>query len=177
MANHNEQKTVKLAITAINTRLNQYDKLSISTVPHNEINTKGLFQMSEKEMETLADKVGAFSPDMLKNAVADGFDDSILEVHATFRKEGEPVLDNNGEEVIGDDGEPMKYTKDWWECRAINMNIILGEDAQDYISSINRKVDETLAMESRRNKSKRRKTRATTPVKQEVVEEVEETIE
>lgn len=173
---HLEEKTEVLAVISVNTKLNRFDKVSIST-EGGVINPKGTFMLTEKHLDNIADNCGASDGDMLKNAIASQLDDSYLEVHAVWCENGQPVLDEHGDPVLNDDGTPKVYDAKngagHWNVR--NMTVNLGEDASQYISEINREIDFELAKEARLKKRKARNSRKTVTKKVTVGDSAEDT--
>ena len=153
-------ETVKLVISKFNTTVNQYGKMSIKTEEGKSVNPSGLFQYTPKHMDNLADGCGATDADMLRNAHSAALDDNYLVVQCQSVKAGDLVLDSKGQEI--DDptaaGGLQVYTKD--HVRIVNTEILLGDDAVDYIATVNREIDMKITMQKRAAKRGGRKTSA-----------------
>lgn len=158
--------TKKLPIRKLNTKPNTQGKVAIICDPCDE-NKTGVFQLSTKHLDNIADGVNATNGDVLKGALAASLDDNHLEVEFQWNKKGAKVLDNKGKEVLDVDGNTRKFDKDHWGTN--NMDVVLSEDSVDHLAELNRDIDKEDIRAARR--AKRKNSRKSTPKVEETTEE------
>jgi len=139
---HGFKKTVHFLIATINIILNSAGKVSIKCEEGIEQNPSGVFQLSEAALNNLADKVGCVNFTMLRNAVADSFDDNRFSIECVWNEKGKKVLDDKGDEIMDTaTGKAQVFKISHWGTNLLTSKITLGADARAYISNLNTQGD------------------------------------
>jgi len=149
-------KTVQIPILQVNTDLNQYNKCSIIT-PASAANKSGVFQLTPKHLNALANKIGLDDADFLRSAITQAGGDR-CELVVTFEsvKKGESwVNEKTGETGI------FNFDHE----RILSHEIVLSESAMEYIAGVTREADVLAVREARKARRSRVLTLGTKSVK------------
>jgi hypothetical protein len=143
---HGTKISKVLKIKEVTVSRNKNSKITIVVEP-SEQNPRGVFQLTPKHLNNLAEKCGAVNGRMLRNAMVSGLSDNYFSCEFTWNEKGNPVLDSDGEPILDiETGKDRLFTESHWGND--NLSFILGADAKRYIARINADVDKDMVKES-----------------------------